>query len=126
VAAIEPFHGKSVVIYTPKNDADEAWNRLVIDDSLNDGHAVACGDLAGIGRDQVVVGWRAMRGNSPVGIKLFTPNEAGDQWEVSIVDHNTMACEDLKLADLNGDGRLDIIAAGRKTKNVKVYWNEGS
>jgi len=42
-----------------------------------------------------------------------------------VIDHNTMACEDLKLADLNQDGRLDIIAAGRKTKNVNVYWNEG-
>ncbi len=126
VAAVEPMHGKSVVIYQPKNGAAaEPWSRRVIDDTLNDGHAVACGDLAGIGRDQVVVGWRAMRGNTPVGIKLFTPNESGDQWEVSVIDHNTMACEDLKLADLNQDGRLDIIAAGRKTKNVNVYWNEG-
>ena len=127
VATIEPIHGKSVVIYRPDSaNADGGWKRKVLDDSLVDGHAVACGDLAGIGRDQVVVGWRAMRGNAPVGIKLFTPNETGDQWEVSVVDHNTMACEDLKLADLNGDGRLDIIAAGRKTQNVKIYWNEGS
>ena len=28
------------------------------------------------------------------------------------------------LADLNGDGRLDIIAAGSATKNLKIYWNE--
>jgi hypothetical protein len=34
-----------------------------------------------------------------------------------------MACEDLVLADLNGDEKLDIIASGRRTKNVKVYWN---
>ncbi|MCS1410085.1 MAG: hypothetical protein M2R45_03273 [Verrucomicrobia subdivision 3 bacterium] len=127
VVSIEPMHGNSVVIYRPKaGEADGSWHRQVIENSLNDGHAVACGDLAGIGRDQVVIGWRAMRGGAPVGIKLFTPNEAGDEWEVSVVDHNTMACEDLKLADLNGDGRLDIIAAGRKTQNVKVYWNEGS
>ena len=126
VATIEPIHGQSVVIYTPKKGAEnDNWKRLVIDDTLNDGHAVACGDLAGIGRDQVVVGWRAMRGNGPVGIKLFTPNAEGDGWEASIVDHDTMACEDLKLADLNKDGKLDIIAAGRKTKNVKIYWNEG-
>ena len=130
VATIEPIHGKTVAIYRPKSgdasDAKGVWNRQVIDDSLVDGHAVACGDLAGIGRDQVVVGWRAMRNDAPVGIKIFTPNESGDKWEVSVVDHNTMACEDLKLADLNGDGRLDIIAAGRKTQNVKIYWNEGS
>jgi hypothetical protein len=42
----------------------------------------------------------------------------------ALVDDNTMACEDLKLADLNGDGRLDVIAAGRATKNVIIYWNE--
>jgi hypothetical protein len=35
-----------------------------------------------------------------------------------------MACEDLKIADLNNDGRPDIIAAGRATKNVIIYWNE--
>ena len=35
-----------------------------------------------------------------------------------------MACEDLCLADLNADGNLDIIASGRATKNVKIYWNE--
>jgi hypothetical protein len=35
-----------------------------------------------------------------------------------------MACEDLKVADLDGDGRPEIIAAGRATKNVIIYWNE--
>lgn len=36
-----------------------------------------------------------------------------------------MACEDLKLADLDGDGRLDIVASGRATKNLVIYWNRG-
>ena len=26
-------------------------------------------------------------------------------------------------ADLDGDGRLDIVAGGRSTHNVKIYWN---
>ncbi|MEK7678021.1 MAG: VCBS repeat-containing protein [Verrucomicrobiota bacterium] len=42
----------------------------------------------------------------------------------SCVKPKISACEDLALADLNGDGRLDIIAAGRATKNLKVYFNE--
>ena len=29
-----------------------------------------------------------------------------------------------QLADLDGDGKLDIIASGRATKNVKIYFNE--
>ncbi len=35
-----------------------------------------------------------------------------------------MACEDLTLPDLDGDGDLDIAAAGRATRNVKIYWNQ--
>jgi hypothetical protein len=34
-----------------------------------------------------------------------------------------MACEDLKIADLDGDGQPDIIASGRATHNLVIYWN---
>jgi hypothetical protein len=87
---------------------------------------LACGDLAGRGEDQIVVGWRAMgRPNAKVGIKMFTATAPdGKQWEETVVDDNTMACEDLVLADLDANGKLDIIAAGRATKNLKIYWNQ--
>jgi hypothetical protein len=42
------------------------------------------------------------------------------------IDVEGMACEDLKLGDLNGDGRLDIVACGRSTKNLRIYFNEGT
>jgi hypothetical protein len=129
-ATIEPMHGSHLVVYTaPASTArDGLWTRHVLDESLVDGHAVACGDLAGLGRDQVVVGWRAMnRPGVKVGIKLFTPLDSeGKQWKPTLVDDNTMACEDLCLADLDGNGRLDIVAAGRATKNLKVYFNQGT
>jgi hypothetical protein len=35
-----------------------------------------------------------------------------------------MACEDLKIADLNKDGKPDVIACGRATRNVVIYWNK--
>ncbi len=125
VVTIEPMHGNSVVIYLPgENGQRENWTRQVIDQSLNDGHALACADFAGIGRDQVAVGWRAGRGG-PVGIKLFTPDAAGANWEASTIDRNQMACEDLKAVDLNADGRTDLVASGRRTANVVIYWNEG-
>jgi hypothetical protein len=28
------------------------------------------------------------------------------------------------VADLNADGKLDIIAAGRASNNLKIYFNE--
>jgi len=128
-ATVEPMHGTNLVVYTaPASAASKGlWTRHVLDESLADGHALACGDLSGIGRDQIVVGWRAMgKPGVKVGIKLFTPLDTeGRQWKQTPVDDNTMACEDLCLADLDGDGKLDIIAAGRATKNLKVYFNQG-
>jgi len=128
IATIEPMHGHQCVIYTEPTDGEKTWHRQVIDDTLVDGHAVACGDLLNAGNDQVVVGWRAMnQRNAKVGIKLYVaPDDGSQEWKQHLIDDNTMACEDLKLADLNGDGRLDIVAAGRATKNVKIYFNEGT
>lgn len=88
---------------------------------------MATGDLLGIGSDQIVAGWRANgKPGEKVGIKLFVATDArGAAWKQhAMIDENTMACEDLKIADLDGDGRPDIIAAGRATKNVIIYWNE--
>jgi hypothetical protein len=128
MATVEPMHGTNAVIYTSPSAGEKKWNRHIIDSALVDGHAVACGDLLKAGYDQVVIGWRAMgKPGVKVGIKLYTARDReGKEWDTQLIDDNTMACEDLLLADLNGDGRLDIVAAGRATKNVKVYFNEGA
>ena len=129
VATVEPMHGNTLAVYTAPSAIEHAeakWHRTVLDENLIDGHALACADLIGQGRDQIVVGWRAMnRPGAKVGIKLFTSDDNSlRKWTPTVVDDGGMACEDLILADLNGDGKLDIAAAGRATKNVKVYLNE--
>jgi hypothetical protein len=121
VASIEPMHGTNVVVYTSAQG--DKWNRQVLDSTLADGHAVATGDLLQKREDQIVVGWRGKNKDGKVGIKMF--QSQGDQWEQTVIDENGMACEDLKVVDLNGDSWLDIVAAGRATKNVKIYWNQG-
>ncbi len=130
LATVEPMHGNQLVAYTPaETSPDASWKRTVLDESLVDGHALACADFLGASSDQIVVGWRAMGKpkDVKVGLKLFTPlDPQGKNWRQTLIDDNTMACEDLIVADLNGDGRPDIIAAGRGTKNVKIYFNEGT
>ena len=128
VTTIEPMHGNSLVLYTPPPEGpkDKPWNRRVLDDTLADGHALATYDFLGIGNRQIAVGWRSAQKIGPkVGVKLLhTTKETGDEWTTTLLDDNTMATEDLAYADLDGDKDQDLIAAGRRTKNVKIYWNQ--
>lgn len=128
IATVEPMHGNQLVSYTPpeRGSGKRLGVRNVLFEDMSDGHALACGDLLGVGSDQVVVGWRGNRNNPDnFGIKLFIPQDArGEVWESVDIDPDGMACEDLKLGDLNGDGRIDIVACGRSTKNLRIYFNE--
>lgn len=127
IAAIEPMHGHQLVLYTPPPNGpkDGLWQRQVLDDTLVDGHALACYDYLGLNNRQIAVGWRAHHKiGKRVGVKLFyTTKEDGTGWEQFLLDDNTMACEDLVGTDLDGDRDTDLVAAGRSSKNIKIYWN---
>ena len=49
----------------------------------------------------------------------------GAKWELTILEDGGVAVEDLTAADLDGDGKIDIIAVGRATGNCRIYWNHG-
>ncbi|MFL3667601.1 MAG: FG-GAP repeat domain-containing protein [Verrucomicrobiota bacterium] len=124
IAAIEPMHGNQLSVYTAAK-GKKLWDRNVIDDSLDQGHALATGDFLGNGSDQIVVGWRGTRRTGRVGVKLFYPTDKKrTQWKSLLIDDNQMATEDIRVADLNADGKLDIVAAGRASHNLKIYYNE--
>lgn len=120
IAAIEPMHGTAVVVYLKGDDV----KRIVLDDDVKEGHALAVADFLGVGSDQVVAGWRSPDKEGKVGVKLYMKTDAdGMQWQSHWIDDNGMACEDIQVMDMNGDGKPDIVASGRATQNLKIYWN---
>ncbi|HSH95439.1 MAG TPA: VCBS repeat-containing protein [Roseimicrobium sp.] len=125
LATIEPMHGTTVAVYFQPPSGEGLWPRVVLDDSLKDGHALAIADVLGMGSPQIVAGWRGMTPKGVPGVKLFTPmDKDGRDWRTTPISGEEVAIEDMKVADLNGDGKPDIILAGRQTKNLRILWNE--
>jgi hypothetical protein len=124
-ATVEPMHGGTVAYYTePSKGTKGLWPRFVLDESLKDGHALVVKDFLGAGSDQVVAGWRGMNPKGTPGVRLYTPPSTGSgPWSVHEISGEAVAIEDIKCADLDGDGRPDLILAGRQTKNLRILWN---
>jgi len=129
IATIEPWHGHQVVVYTEPDKAGALWDRHVIDDKLKWGHAVSFADLDGDGGDELIIGVRddlSLKPGERRGVRLYKVlDERGSKWARHDLDPGGVAVEDLAVADLDGDGRPDIVAVGRQTYNARIYWNKG-
>lgn len=128
IVTVEPMHGQACVVYVePKageKTADGLWPRHVIDATLNRGHALWTCDIDGDGGDEIVLGF-SDPGPGPVkgpGVFIYEADDAtATKWTKHTIDDGGMATEDLICADLTGDGKLDIVAGGRASHNLKLY-----
>ncbi|MFN0127629.1 MAG: FG-GAP and VCBS repeat-containing protein [Verrucomicrobiales bacterium] len=121
LSVIQPMHGNEVVIY------HDDTGRTVLDAALNQGHALLCQPLLGGGFPEVVAGWREPDADGRTGIKLFVRDATASEetWATHVLGPDVpMACEDIAAADMDADGKPDLVAAGRASHNVVIYWNK--
>ncbi|NUT97552.1 MAG: VCBS repeat-containing protein [Saccharothrix sp.] len=134
VAALEPFHGNTVAVYT--KDGTGGWQRHLLDvygdpneNGEGPGHQIVCADFDGDGDDEFLV---ALRGPWPwQGVMYYKAVDAAQgawtKWRVS--DESVAR---IATADFNGDGRLDFATIAYSVQNyyvakdakVVVYHNE--
>ena len=129
IATIEPWHGSQVVVYTRPStprpaEGEWLWTRHVLDEKLAWGHAVTCVNLDDDPDEELVIGVRDdLDPQNRRGVRVFDPVDAGaGKWTRQIVDPGAVAIEDLAAGDLDGNGKADVVAVGRQTHNVKIYW----
>jgi hypothetical protein len=136
MATVEPWHGATVVVYVAAKPGAlhtvKEWRRIVADPWVAIGHAVGWADFDGDGQDELISGYR---GEAPPelkpGLNLYDFSIDNANLEKTVVtktsiDRGGMATEDAVIADFNEDGRPDVAAGGRSTKNIRLYLNLGT
>ena len=135
-ATMEAFHGDTLTIYeepTPKltpqgapppakwhTELGSIWPKALRDTNVYGGHALGWADFDGDGSDELAFGFRG----KDTGLAILKRNPAGKWERIVRVDEAGMSPEDLVIGDLDGDGKPELIACGRATQNVRIYWNE--
>ncbi len=118
LATVEPWHGAGIAVY---GEAPGTWAKTMIESALTEGHALGWADFDGDGNDDLAAGWR---GAPKPGVAIYMVDRDGALKSKTMVDEGGMATEDLIVGDFNGDKQPDIVASGRSTRNIKIYWNE--
>lgn len=106
-------HGTGVFWYRGSN-----WKAYPIDESLKDCHSLALGDFDNDGDIDVATASFSEK------IVRWYENDGKGVFKAHDIDTgNGQEAYDLKAVDLNRDGRLDLLLAGRQTNNVVWYIN---
>ena len=113
LAAIEPWHGNQVAVYTQRG---AQWEREVIDTTLVDGHTIQAADLNGDGVDEIIAGFRGQ----PRSVYLYSYDAAAKSWTRSDLDKGGMGAAACTVIDLNKDGRPDIACID----STRLKWYE--
>jgi hypothetical protein len=103
------------------NNGDLTWTEQTIDGSFNGAHMVRSADLDGDG-DQDVIGAAYIANDV-----TWWANEGGDPivWTEHPIHINFLNALAVHIADVDGDGNLDVIGSAEAANDVRVWYNNG-
>jgi hypothetical protein len=113
-------------IFWLEHKANGAWEKHIIDDSWSQSHAVTLVDFRGTHNIGLLTGKRYMAHNGhdpgerePLGVywyeRLIVPDTKQVEWVKHVIDYGgrTGGGIQIPVADLDGDGDLDFVVAGK-------------
>lgn len=120
MAAVEPFHGNTLALYTREGMHDRivggTWERRVLEvfgdpNEAGEGpaHHVVCADFDGDGEDELLVALRGPMPHQGVFLYKFSDVRSGAFEKTRLSEASAAR---IAVADFNGDGRLDFATLG--------------
>jgi hypothetical protein len=106
-------HGKGVYWFR-----GDTWERQSIDAALANPHALAVGDFDRDGDMDV-----ATASYTAFVVRWYENDGRGNFTAHTIESENRQQAYDLKALDVDGDGALDLVLAGRESRNLVWYRN---
>jgi hypothetical protein len=109
-------------------DGQLAFEEKLIDDTFSQPHALEFADLDGDGRDELITGKRvrAHNGKDPGGteppiVLYYTISDSAEFTRHIINEGQVGIGLQIRTADLDGDGDLEIVLAGKE--GTQILWN---
>lgn len=111
----------------PAKDGKTTWTAHEIDKSFSQVHCFAWADLDGDGRPELITGKRYRAHNDgdpgahdPICLFRFVWDPASKTFEKDVISYGNRVGTgmQIRVADLDGDGKLDIVVAGKAGTHV--------